>query len=408
MNEVNEVVSCDSNPRIIEEEEEEEEDDDEGCQDELLNSTEFVPHILLLAVKDDSRKSSKHKEKESKKLPPSMSTSGLSYVTVPTLGSGDSVTVSSSNWAQLEPMFDPDPDPDIQITGITPGPSTNFAGTINVSSTDCTLIPMKDQNGMADIESGKSDNSRKGDDVTVKSTSVTLKLRAGAVLQCVELPENLQSENFEISHIIPTLDGQHLVVVVRRSTKQWNVASSAEYSAVISNSVPNNCDESASEEVSTPSSVSDMETDTTKDSKEGVPSDCQGGCILVYSFTYGNEYAVLDESPLVVRGVDKLSHGVTNVLVLPHDVCDLQEDDEDVFGQVGQLSNPASVRSVPDIHGQIAVTLVNGMVWLLNLCDLSLVAEVVPPSEDMFVSSTYCTGMTSYDIVLRLLYDTPV
>ncbi|OWF45700.1 baculoviral IAP repeat-containing protein 6-like isoform X2 [Mizuhopecten yessoensis] len=393
MNEVNEVVSCDSNPRIIEDEDLE--DEDEGCQDELLNSTEFVPHILLLAVKDDSRKSSKHKEKESKKVSSSLSTSELSYVNVPVLGSGDHVTVSSSNWAQLDPMFDPDPDPDVQITGITPGPSTNFTGTINVSTSDSSPIIVKEHNGPTEPEQGKSDNTRKTEEVTVKNTSVTLKLRAGAVLQCVELPENLRSDNFEISHIIPTLDGQHLIVVVKPSTRHWNVAASAENNAVISNSITNNCDEpqTASEDLSSPSSVSDMDIDLPKDN-EG-DGDCQGGCILVYSFTYGNEYAVLDESPVIVKCIDRLDQGVKHVLVLPHDVCDLQEDDDDcaMYGQVGQVPNSVSNRSSVDIHGQIAVTLVSGKVWLLNLCDLSRVAEVTPPSGDTFVSSTYCTGI---------------
>ncbi|XP_069118544.1 baculoviral IAP repeat-containing protein 6-like isoform X2 [Argopecten irradians] len=379
MNEVNEVVSCDSNPRIIEDE------DEDGCQDALLNSTEFVPHILLLAVKDDSRKSSKHKEKESKKTSSSLSTSALSYVNVPVMGSGDSVTVSSSNWAQMDPMFDPDPDPDVQITGITPGPSSNFTGTINVSTSDNSPVAAKEQNSPPEPEPGKSDATKKTEDVTIKNTPVTLKLRAGAVLQCVELPENLRSDNFEISHIIPTLDGEHLVVVVKPRTRHWNMAASADNNAVISNFVTNNCDDT--EDLSSPSSVSDMNVDN-----EG---DCHGGCILVYSFTYGNEYAVLDETPVVIRGMGRINQSVKNILVLPHDVCDLQEDDDDfaMYGQQGQVPNSVSTRSSADIYGQIAVTLVSGQVWFLNLCDLGTVAEVSPPSGDTFVSSTYCTGI---------------
>jgi hypothetical protein len=47
MNQVNEVVSCDSSPRIIEE------DEDSMCEDELTNTTSFVPHLLVLISQRD-------------------------------------------------------------------------------------------------------------------------------------------------------------------------------------------------------------------------------------------------------------------------------------------------------------------------------------------------------------------
>lgn len=348
MNQVNEVVSCDSSPRIIEE------DEDSMCEDELTNTTSFVPHLLVLIVKDSKRKSVKCKDK--RVIHRISSTNN----NVPSLGS----LTMNHDFGLLDPMFEIDPD--VQIVGVTPGPSVS-------SPTEETVGVSKSP---IDIETLKSDtkvtSSQNDSAMTNTISSVISKtMKAGTILQCVELPKEYQREDLEISAIVPTLDKQHVIVSVipRKQSK-----------CVISNCVTCNGN-----------------TESTMD----IP----GGCLLLYRYKFDDgEYALLEDVPVMVKSIDKLDNAITSVLILPSDVCDLQEEEDEgnsseISSQVPN-SRTGSSKSC-DVHGLIVVTLSSGKFWLMNVCDFKVLAEVLPPENDQFISSTYCSGKS----VFFLMFD---
>jgi hypothetical protein len=86
------------------------------------------------------------------------------------------------------------------------------------------------------------------------------------------------------------------------------------------------------------------------------------------------------------------------------DVCDLQEEEDEgnsseISSQVPN-SRTGSSKSC-DVHGLIVVTLSSGKFWLMNVCDFKVLAEVLPPENDQFISSTYCSGKS----VFFLMFD---
>ena len=421
MNKVNEVVSGEEPPRIIPADDVELDDEEDyfSCHDEMLQATTFVPHILLLAAQDDTRTSSKNKDKDkiqTADLPTHIS-SNVSYINVPSMGMGGS---KHGLMANMDPMLDSDldMDADVQIVGVTPG-FMNGAhnGTINISSVDGTPMPPDLKETSSSI-SFKSTTSNVVTEETQPKQALSGKVRAGSVLQCVELPLELQLDAFCISCISPTLDGHHLVVVVSPSTDLVVSPSTDHCSFSKSNNV-----------ISQPCSM-DIGSDSSADIDSNAPSQSQSqvfdtriepeqkqsnitssdtvdtqennvfGCLLVYSYRYDEEYAVIDEKPIVVRYINSPEHVIRDILVLPHDVCDYHDEDEDhhlVKHVDNDLSStvPKSSESnklVPNINGQIATTLVNGTIWILNLCDFNRVGEITPPPGDLFVSATYCIG----------------
>lgn len=333
MNQVNEVVSCDSSPRIIENE-----NGIEGLEEHLVNTSSFIPHLLVLAVKDTKRRSVKSKEK---RIVHRVST--LSNNNVPSLGS----LTMNHDFGLLDPMFE---DPDVQIVGVTPGPSVSTPGeehTISKSVSDAELSKSETKLTTSLSESAISNSS---------SSKPSTKVKAGTILQYIELPKDLQRGDLEVGFIVPTLDKQHVIVIV---------IPKKQFKSVISNCVP--CD-----------GVTDLPP--------------IGGAILLYRYKFIEEYAVLEEKPVLFKSIDRVDDALTSVVALPSDVCDPQEEEDD-----GHLQVPNSLYSKScDVQGLIVVTLACGKFWLMNVSDLVVLAEVCPPENDRFVSTTYCSGNTAY------------
>lgn len=317
MNQVNEVVSS---PRIIEVE-----NGTNGVEEDLMNTSSFIPHILVLAVKDTKRKSVKSKEKRIVHR-----VSSLTNNNVPSLGS----LTMNHDFGLLDPMFE---DPDVQIVGVTPGPSVSTPGDDNTSKS------------VSDAEKSETKLSSSQSEITISTSSAgkqSTKVKAGTILQYIELPQVLQRSDLEVGFIVPTLDKLHVIVIV---------IPKKQFQSVICNSVP--CTGARS-----------------------------GGALLLYRYKFIDEYASLEEKPVLCKLIDSMDDAVTSITVLPSDVCDPQEEEED-----GHLQVPNSMYS-KSCEGLVVVTRSCGKFWLMNVCDLGILAEVCPPENDRFISTTYCSG----------------
>ncbi|XP_022332916.2 dual E2 ubiquitin-conjugating enzyme/E3 ubiquitin-protein ligase BIRC6-like isoform X4 [Crassostrea virginica] len=369
MNKVNEVVSSDS-PQIISSEEQPICSEEEIVDNELLQSTVFIPYLLVLALRDDQRKGSKHKERDQKRvLPTSASLNNLNAV--PNLGS---ISMMNHDFTLLDPMFDSDPDPVDMLIGVTPGP-------VSLTSESST--------------SGGSNSLIDARVPTVSKPSSSKHTKTGSVLQCVELPFRLQSDSFEVSSICPTSDGQHILVVVSPREK-CHKSSSNSKSSVITDSSPSIEASSQSDDIrtfnssSTPAQITSESISEMSDSTE----QCLGGCILLYKYHFGDDYGRLEETPVVTKYLELAELSVTSAVVLPQEFSDYQEREEDSQSSDPLVTNSVSSQASQHVPGQAAVTLTNGKLWLLNLNDLTIVAEINPPEpQEKFVSAAYCTGM---------------
>lgn len=365
MNKVNEVVSSDT-PQIISSGEQTFASEEELVDSELLQSTVFIPYLLVLALREDQRKGSKHKEREQKRvLPSSASLNNLNAV--PNLGS---ISMMNHDFSLIDPMFDSDPDPAEMLIGVTPGP-------VSLTSESST--------------SGGSSSVIDARVPTVSKPSSSKHAKTGSVLQCVELPIRLQSDRFKISAISPTLDGQHILVVVSPTDKCYK-SSLKSKSSVITDSSPSIDTSDQSDEFQTFSCSFTSVPASSENLSENSSDHSQGGCILLYKYKFGDDYACLEETPVVTKYLDLAEHSVSSVIVLPQEFSDYQEREED--GQTSDpLVNSISTQGTPYIPGQAAVTLSNGKLWLLSLNDLRIVAEIIPPeAQEKFVSAAYCTG----------------
>jgi hypothetical protein len=372
MNKVNEVVSNDL-PQIISSEEEEVSfsSQEDLVDDELLQSTVFIPYLLVLSLRDDHRKGNKHKEKEQKRVLPS-STSLNNLNAVPNLGS---ISMMNHDFALIDPMFDSDPDPSDMLIGVTPGP-VSLTSEISTAGSSNSVVDAKVP--------------------TVTKPSSSRQTKTGSVLQCVELPDRVQSDRFKISAISPTLDGQHILVVVSPTDRCSKSSTKSKSISVITDSSPSiessgQCDECVTANSSSSSIV--VCSENPSDSSSPSPDQCHGGCILLYRYKFGEEYACVEEIPVVTKYLDQAELSVTSVIVLPQEFSEYQEREEDGQGSDSLATNSVSTQVSHNIPGQAAVTLSNGKLWLLNLNDLSMVAEIAPPEpQERFVSAAYCTG----------------
>lgn len=368
MNKVNEVVSSDS-PQIISSEEQPICSEEEIVDNELLQSTVFIPYLLVLALRDDQRKGSKHKERDQKRvLPTSASLNNLNAV--PNLGS---ISMMNHDFTLLDPMFDSDPDPVDMLIGVTPGP-------VSLTSESST--------------SGGSSSLIDARVPTVSKPTSSKHTKTGSVLQCVELPFRLQSDRFEVSSICPTSDGQHILVVVSPREKCHKLSSNSK-SSVITDSSPSIEASSQSDDIRTFNSSSTSAQIPSESISEMSDSteQCLGGCILLYKYHFGDDYGRLEETPVVTKYLELAELSVTSAVVLPQEFSDYQEREEDSQSSDPLVTNSVSSQASQHVPGQAAVTLTNGKLWLLNLNDLTIVAEINPPEpQEKFVSAAYCTG----------------
>lgn len=414
MNKVNEVVSGDTSPQIITNSDENV-PDGQSAENNYLESAVFTPYLLVIAAREDVKKLSKQVSTDS--LKPSASMGNI----IPTLG-----TMSmNQDWSMLDPMYMYDSDPDCQIVKVTPAP-----GSLSASS------PTE---GTTNKQETKQENPEEGKQTTSSATESAINVtpmfpKAGSVLQCVELPQNLQSENLHIKSISPTLDRQHIVVVVGakisdKSSKSVIISSEDQSSSSETESSFNplahstsNSDKSSVEQSDVETNVENMDTSKSgTESNENSTSlssgsDCNcnkssvnlsesnetecRGCILIYKINYTNDhnYVVIEETPIVTKYLDSAEGDIDNIVILSRELSEHVEEEE-LINCDDEISVPtpsqASLTSgrLTGVYGQMAVIFANGSILVFSCSDLSLLAEIKPSQGDRFTGVTYCSGI---------------
>ncbi|KAK3576772.1 hypothetical protein CHS0354_014586 [Potamilus streckersoni] len=367
MNKVNEVVSGDHSLQIIISSE-----NSDKCkcspEEEILNATSFLPYILVTSVCEDNKKLTKLASTDS--LKPVVSTSNI----VPTLGA----LTMNQDWDLLDQMYYSDPDPDVQIIGFTPGPSS-------VSTSGPTEAKFS-------LEGGYEESQGKTSSVDGAIRKVNSIPSSGTILQCVELPEAFHFKDMEVRQILPTPDGHHILVIVSNQI----LDSSHSLVSVISDSSQTSeegyttcCENSASAENASVDSSSKTNCNSSK-----------WGGILCYRLEFDSDchYASINESPLAVYRFES-ADSVQTAVLLPQDISDQSEDEltDLVEGETNQglevSRKPVGSDSFSELQGLIAVIFSSGKLSVFTVNNFSLLAEISPPEEDRFTGVTYCSGL---------------
>jgi len=392
MNQVNKSVSGELSPQII--------PDSKLLQyvhsdsDILESSTSFIPYLLVVCVKEDVKKISKQPSMDS--LKPSTSSNNI----VPNL---TSMSMEQPDWPLLDQMYDLDHDVHM----------------VKVPARLSALSTSSPTEGMSKSED-ESCQSGSGNNGAIKRLSSH---KAGSILQCIEMPSNLRSEDLQVSSITPTLDKQHFIVVL----SPGDLCTSETYTR--SDSSLMDTDSSQVTQDSTEQSIEVLNSDTTSsednwkkldkktsDSENSevnlntntTPAEtldsatCKQsyGCMLVYKYSYDcdSHLACIDETPVCIRYIDKSEQGVRSVFLLPAEISDQIEEEEglqcveDMYYPGPSLASSLPGDRNPGLYGQIAVIYCNGKLDILNTCDLSVLATVKLPKEEKFIDVTYCTG----------------
>ncbi|XP_052766452.1 baculoviral IAP repeat-containing protein 6-like isoform X2 [Mya arenaria] len=393
MNKVNESKSGETSPQIITDNELAHSESD---SDILASQTNFLPFLLVVAVREETtRKISKQPSMDS--LKPSTSSSNM----IPNL---TSMSMNQPDWTMLD-MYDMDPD--VQIVKVVPGPK----GALSTSSPTEGISKVEEM----DTNSSPSVNFPES---AIKRFSGP---QAGNVLQCVAMPVDLQQENLQVSSICASLDRQHLIVVLtpRKQCSSLRPAMASSWSceqtqsseisssdpslpAIDSQSEITESSKSASGDILEFSDSQEENFNTNTCSVTKSDSGSSHGCILIYRFSYDcdTHYATLEETPVVVRHVDACDLGIKTVYVLPAEVCERTEDEEVIMCE-DEIYVPApSVTSLQsgcgwgsDLFGQLAVIYKSGRMSILNVPDLSLLANIELTGEEKFVDVTFCSGI---------------
>ncbi|XP_029637353.1 baculoviral IAP repeat-containing protein 6 isoform X1 [Octopus sinensis] len=355
MNKVNEVVSSDTlPPKIIP-------DLLDDCDNvTLLDRMVFLPFIIVVAIWHEKAPSVKPQDNNSK---PSTSGNELS---VPTLGS----IAMTQDWGMLDPMFDSVPDTDALLVEEGSGSKP----LVNTTTLDSNLEDTKMSNSNSSMSDISEANKSLSMDNLFKQTQPLLP--NGHILQCVELPRNLQSETLKISSINLTTDGLYVIVVL----SPVNICDS--FSIVIDNknlskaNSPNNPNKQGqSAETATNSNNISLLADT--------PAS---GTILVYRLNFDHEHVRIEETPVNSLLIPSVFESVVNLAVIPNEFMGQAEDEDST-----SIDNHHSRSSEP--HGLFGTVLYNGHIKLWDLSTLTSVAQIEPEEGDKFTSLTCCTGL---------------
>lgn len=321
MNEVNEAVSSEpSISRLI----------DGHYSDSyfVIPESQFVPYIVVVSLVEEAR-TSNNLSPGKRKAPSSPQVAKPSTSKDELAASPSALANDTDEWASWE-------DQDCQYIGFTPAPLKNsspFTSTLVSHSGESKHIkdlsksnipngpndvcdsldssvaepysPLKpftfaDAESSASVKlhsfsSYTSSSDSSAHSINVGNTNGSLNKEApkisGTVIQCVELPCLFQKEHIEVQSILPSIDKQHVIVIL--STKLGYLESSA----------------------------SDTDTSPTNRGSASADSFCGGG-ILVFRLRSENNRIMLDDEPLVVYTVSSPRDVITSTFLLPTEVED--------------------------------------------------------------------------------------
>ncbi len=422
MNKVNQALSGENTPQII---------DESSVMDSGSSSTytsselitekgnPFVPYLLIHDITSNKgrvKEWGRGKSGSDKTITPSTSTSGTKVSslvsTVQDFYMPQIVEMEEEGpmvppplpppvqdfFAMKDAMakqMDMDEDLDVQIVGVSNMPPNKFktAG-IHVTYSNSIPEPETDMGGQG--TSGSSGSSSKDQNT---SSSRLGYHKEGQVVQCIELPVQVSSDQY-VTSLTPTLDGRHLVVVTSPKCLHSTIS-------VVSGCVDVSNSNGSTADATNQTPPSSVRSTTHSDASMGSPSiestllascqNSQGGCLLIYRVSTDSEMVLLDDKPLQTCVIDNIEDSICSMLMLPKDVAALSEDDD--VGREALHETMDEEDGVGELEGQLVVTTHKGEVKLLRLSDCKVLAKINAPDGDRFVSTTYCTGQCANRII---------
>ena len=341
------------------------------------------------------------------------------------------------------PIMDMEEDSDIQIVGMSPPMDSMVPGIkfgsgsgIKFGSVSSSMAGAAGANssgagkplaGVMKLKAAKKAEKTQG---TTSSSSDTLTSasgggagmdKEGCVVQCVELPSQVDSDQY-VHSITPTLNASHVIVLTAPKCLNKNIYQASTNHA---NSVIMEEDEEEDE--------ADEEAGEDREGKEGGEKKGTGdeasvthpGCLIVYRVDdKSGSVCMLDETPVYVSDLDD---SVIEVLMLPKEFSHSM-DEEDALSPSASIPPIPQDSAVPDTHpsaasaatadnttntpaassgaaaaaprnsvleGYVALTTTTGKVKIMQLSDFKVLATIKPSDGDKIVSATYCSSKCS-------------
>ncbi|XP_059157271.1 baculoviral IAP repeat-containing protein 6-like isoform X2 [Physella acuta] len=394
MNEVNEAVSSETSiSRLI--------TDGHYNTEFYMPESHLVPYIVVVSLIEEAHSSSLASPSKKKASPrngkPSTSKENLS-------ASFNTLANNTDEWV-LNPWEDT-LDSDCQIVGFTPAPEKNsgpFSSTFSVNlppeekhikninqsslpngpSNPCDSVDAFQEpyssiksftfadseptgsiklQGLSSYTSYTSDSSADSFINTNSSHKKETPKISGTVIQCVEIPLYFQKEQIEVQSILPSVDKQHVIVILSTKTNFLEI-SGLSYSA---------------------------ETNVSASSRANSSTDSYcGGGILVYKLKSDNNRIILEDEPLVVYKVNCPKDVIKSTFLLPMEV----EDQADEHIERGHPSDNQGSSIPPNVAGHIVIITASGAIQILSLINLTKVAELSPGPSEKYLCATYCSGI---------------
>ena len=379
MNKVNQAISGESTPQIIDE-------SDSVSSPNQCRSTKpnpFVPYLLVHEIGTTKSRRELKNKMAAEKVPSSAGSSGTKVSSlastvqdlympqmpqimemdeegslVPTQG----VHELNDYFKTIPPLVE-DEDDDVQIVGMQIG---------HYQMADWKMMNGPGLGPMSmpppvETKTVISDNS-----LTIPSV---LGPKEGRVRQCIELPSQVTSDQYVVS-ITPTLDSSHIIVV---TAPKW------QHKTICLASGSFDIQESAAPDLTSATEGSSVVCDSSSSAVIGN----KGGCLLVYKVVVKGNLIGVEEKPVQTSVIENPDDAIQSLILLPPDVsCGLEEEEL----SPSEMEHDLSGSGQEEIPGQVALITYAGVIKILRLADCKVLARIYPPEGDQFVSLTYCTG----------------
>ncbi|XP_064622207.1 baculoviral IAP repeat-containing protein 6-like isoform X2 [Lineus longissimus] len=359
MNQVNEAISTDSSMEIIPSESSHSHNSHSD-----LEHNPFIPYILVHDISQKVAKEQKLKETE-KKI------------------TKEQTILPLQDYIQMVEM---DYDSDVEIVAVTPPPGSNG----NKMTLDGTTSSIKVET------TPKMELSVKETKTNIDSDNLQTRVSPGRnrLVQCIEVPEPYRKEEYVVSSVTPTIDKNHLLVVI-----------SPKFDSEIEEDEPvqlNSNDKADLDLENSPlidgeklsngvlGSEGSLQSDESKN--DAANEAVSGGCLLLYKVKYDKDIVTISEEPCRHFSVENLDDAVISTYMLPIDLIGSPEEEEIMTDSLNQCDGSGKFDS--GVPGFVAVITQGGRLMMFRLDDFHLMGTVDRLKiGEKFTSATYCTGM---------------
>lgn len=183
-------------------------------------------------------------------------------------------------------------------------------------------------------------------------TDVNEDFACSRAVECLELPGNFSGDTHSITHIVPTHDNRHALVIVG-----------------LRSHFGQNCNLNSK----------------------------PVGAIFLYQLECLEDGVVLVESPILQRTLVDLDDVIVDVVFFPKEVGEVKEDVLNGMKLHVREELP-STSSQEGPHEYIAVVTRAGCVQLITLSTLEIVGELKPCSASPYVAAVYCSSKLSFSV----------